>query len=453
MRLLPSVFILFFIICSHAQAQEPVISNCKGQILGLGWDAYIRVERDLTQCQGYYPNDYVYQVWSPVPDFDRPRITTYRVRYACPLGFGGTFPDCSDPNAPVPECPENQVRFSVDDQAAFCGSGSCNELVDVIIGSNAAGNCLDMRQQLTIDETCGDQSLVCWTTTDDTVLPSITSLDTPITSNTGGLLESLPDVITDTDVQIIDDGATTITNTETTVETLDGDTVTEKTTTTTNNITGESTTYITTKTTNENGDVSVNGFKKTEQNTGEDGPDRLSSGGDSCIVPPSCSGDAIDCGTQKQVWLNRCATNESISDILSCSTSFECDGDPIACAARKLQNDNYCTIAQYSGQTAESVFSSAGLTSIDDMDSGSALSGVTEDIGGDVTSLIYGIQHAGGNVTAGCPAPIIVSFGPLGNFEMSYVGVCGLAEITRPILLFFSVFYSMFGLVQVLRGH
>jgi hypothetical protein len=442
MRLLLFFFIIF---SSVAHSQNPITV-----VITAVPDRYTAAQyaNSLAAYRAQFPSEFVWDAK------DGTFWYAYRTRSACPPDYpNGVIPSCTlapeDPYA----CPENQARFSVDNQASFCGSGSCSELVDVIIGSNADGSCVDTRNNFPIGGTCGDNSLVCWTTTDDTILPLVTSLDTPITSNTGGLLQPPPDVITDNDVQIIDDGATTITNTETTVEAPNGDTVTEKTTTTTNNTTGQSTTQITTKTTNENGDVTISGFTKSEENTGEEGPDRLSSGGDSCTVPPSCSGDAIDCGTQKQVWLNRCAADESIGDILSCSSSFECDGDPIACAARKLQNDNYCTIAQYSGQTAESVFSTAGLTSIDDMDSGSALSGVTQDIGGDVSGLVSSISSAGDNVNAACPAPIVVSFGHLGNFEVSYIGVCGLAEITRPILLFFSVFYSMFGLVQVLRGN
>jgi hypothetical protein len=118
----------------------------------------------------------------------------------------------------------------------------------------------------------------------------------------------------------------------------------------------------------------------------------------------------------------------------------------------KIQNDNYCSVAQYDGQTADSVFQGEGLSALDDLEAGSAFDGVTEDIGGDVSGFVSSIGTAGNNVNANCPAPTVVSFGRLGDFEMSYVGVCGLAEVTRPIVIFFAIFYSMSGLVQVLRG-
>jgi hypothetical protein len=358
------------------------------------------------------------------------------------------------PDEPAPDpyaCSENLVRFSVDNQQSFCApaSSSCNELVNIVIGSGANGSCIDTRNNFPIGGTCGDNSLVCWTTTDTTILPPITTLDTPVLSNTEGLLSPPPDV--DTDVQVIDDGVTTITNTETTTTNNNGDTVTEKTTTTTNNSTGATTTTTSQITTNENGDISINGASK--ETTGEDPAERSSSGGDSCIVPPSCSGDAIDCATQKQVWLLRCEGESTAGDPLSCSSTYECDGDPIFCALAKVQNENYCSLEQYAGQTAVGVYEAEGLTTVDSMSAGSAFDGVTEDIGADVSGFVSSISSAGNNVTSSCPSPIVVSFGRLGNFEVSYIGVCGLAEITRPILIFFAIFYSMFGLVQVLRGN
>jgi hypothetical protein len=371
---------------------------------------------------------------------------------------GGTSWQCqatTDSNDVPPvdpyACSANLIRFSVDNQPSFCGpsASSCNDLLDLVIGSGADGSCTDTRNNTPPGGTCGDNSIVCWITSDSTVLPTITSFDNPVTSTSTGLLSPPPEVVTD--VQVVNDGTNTITNTETTTTDKDGSTVTEKTTNTTNNTTGASTTTTNQITTNSNGDVSVSGT--TKDTTGEESSERTSSGGDSCTVPPSCSGDAINCGIQKQVWLNRCEGESTSGDPLACSAPYECDGDPIFCALAKVQNENYCSLEQYANQTAEGVFESEGLTSIDTMAAGSAFDGVTEDIGSDVSGFVSSISSAGNNVTSACPSPIVVSFGKLGNFEVSYIGVCGLAEITRPILIFFAIFYSMFGLVQVLRGN
>jgi hypothetical protein len=429
------------------------------------FSSYSYSEQDYTAIPSTHPdlsNSYAYSQYPPYHPTQSGHAIV-RIN-ACNASKGGQF--CFWDNSrvwysnelvadlPPPDpyaCPENQIRFSVDGQDSFCGSASssCDALVDVVIGSGANGSCTDTRNNFPIGGTCGDNSLVCWTSTDTTVLPPITGLDTPVTSTSGGLLSPPPEI--DTDVQVIDDGVTTITNTETTTINNNGDTVTEKTTTTTNNSTGASTTTTTQKTTNENGDITINGA--TKETTGEDQAERSSSGGDSCIVPPSCSGDAIDCATQKQVWLLRCDGESSSSDPLSCSSTYECDGDPIFCAFNKVQNENYCSLEQYAGQTAVGVYEAEGLTTVDSMSAGSAFDGVTEDIGSDVSGFVSSISSAGNNVTSSCPSPIVVSFGKLGNFEVSYIGVCGLAEITRPILIFFAIFYSMFGLVQVLRGN
>jgi hypothetical protein len=38
---------------------------------------------------------------------------------------------------------------------------------------------------------------------------------------------------------------------------------------------------------------------------------RTSTGGDDCVTPPTCSGDAVDCGVLKQSWLGRCKVDRS----------------------------------------------------------------------------------------------------------------------------------------------
>ena len=264
-----------------------------------------------------------------------------------------------------------------------------------------------------------------------------------------------------------DPDVTTTSSPPTTTTSSDGSetTTTEQTTTTNNN---DNTTTITTKETtvnNNTGETSVTNTSTTVNNgTGEvsetqtesdsEDTESTASGGATCNAAPVCDGDAIQCATLKQVWLSRCQSDEEISSINNCSGSFTCEGDAIQCARAKLENENYCSLQQYEDLTSQSVFSDSGLSEIGDYSTGSAWSetGATESIDTEVTSFVSDITSAGGNNSAQCPSPTEVSLGSLGAISFSYEGICGLAELTRPLLILLATFFALRGLVQTLRG-
>lgn len=263
-----------------------------------------------------------------------------------------------------------------------------------------------------------------------------------------------PDVTTTTSpptTTTSDDGSTT-TTTEQSSTTNNNDNTTTITTkeTTTNNTTGE-TTVTNTSTTVNNGTGEVS---ETQTESDSEDDQSTASGGQSCNAAPVCDGDAIQCAILKQSWLSRCNSEDDISSITSCSGVFTCEGDAIQCARAKLENENYCSLQQYDDLTTESVFSDSGLSSIDSLDNGSAWSssGATDSIDTEVGSFVSDITSAGGNNTAQCPSATVVNLGGLGEISFSYIGICGLAEMTRPLLILLATFFSLSGLVQTLRG-
>lgn len=245
--------------------------------------------------------------------------------------------------------------------------------------------------------------------------------------------------------------STTTTSTTTSSSGAQSSTVTRQTQTTYGN--GVTTTNTSITNTDDQGVQTVVGTS-TSTEPPEDGEQSSVSGGGSCSSPPSCDGDAVQCAILIQQFHDRCNTDKTATAPLDCSASFQCDGDAIQCAMLKIEHDEYCSIQQYKDITADSVFQDADLSSVDNLEAGSSWTDDnTDEIDTEINSFVSDITSAGGDNTAQCPDGTSVSFGQLGDVEVSYTGICGLAEVTRPLLILLATFYSLYGLVQVLRGN
>jgi hypothetical protein len=255
------------------------------------------------------------------------------------------------PDEPPPDpyaCAENLRRITFDANPSFCSSANtCDEIIDYALGNDYQnGSCTDSRN-ISETATCGDQSILCWTSDDQTNPPVVTTMDGPPTSNPNS--EGVPTVtLVESNTDDPDVTYDTITKT---VEQPDGSTVTEKTTTETNNLTGETSTSSNSVTTTPDGEMSVSVAPSTTSN--EDQTEASASGGDSCAVAPSCSGDPVNCLTAKQVWLNRCDGPDVSGSASSCDGSFSCDADALTCVALKFENDQFCEAQDFADTLSE----------------------------------------------------------------------------------------------------
>jgi hypothetical protein len=255
------------------------------------------------------------------------------------------------PDEPPPDpyaCAENLRRITFDSNPSFCSSAnSCSDIIDYALAYDYQnGRCTDSRN-ISENSTCGDQSILCWTSDDQTNTPVVTTMDGPPTSNTNP--EGVP---TTTLVESnTDDPDVTYDTITKTVEQPDGSTVTETTTTETNNLTGETSTSSNSVTTTPDGEMSVSVAPSTTSN--EDQTEASASGGDSCAVAPSCSGDPVNCLTAKQVWLNRCDGPDVSGSASSCDGSFSCDADALTCVALKFENDQFCEAQDFADTLSE----------------------------------------------------------------------------------------------------
>jgi len=132
-------------------------------------------------------------------------------------------------------------------------------------------------------------------------------------------------------------GATTVRETVTTTN-PDGSTVVDaKTTTTTPNASGNGSGTTTTRSvtrTAADGTVTTEteGSSSTTDTDDTEASKNLASGGDSCAAPPSCNGDAIQCGILLQVWRDNCVFSK-LSGGDSCDAPPVCDTSQVGCAA------------------------------------------------------------------------------------------------------------------------
>lgn len=222
-------------------------------------------------------------------------------------------------------------------------------------------------------------------------------------------------------------------------------------TTTTNNQTGESTS---TETISSGPNVGGNGGGGTGDGTGEPSDNSGSAAG-TCATAPTCAGDPIQCAQLLQQYYIMCYSDDELAggSLTNCDTEISCEGDPIQCERARLERENYCSLAQYQGETVEGFYESEGLASVDDIQQGGVWdSSNTEDVGGQIENLLDGVAQADTGTTAACPAPHSISLGFLGSFEIPYTAICDFASMLRPLLLLFATFLSSRNVFNALRG-
>jgi hypothetical protein len=268
---------------------------------------------------------------------------------------GGSSWQCeatTDSNDLPPEdpyaCSANLRRITFDSNDSFCSSANtCSEIINYALAHDYQnGSCTDSRN-ISETATCGDNSILCWTSEDQTNPPVVTTMDGAPTSNPN------PEAVPTTTLvsSNTDDPDVTHDTVSKSVQNPDGSTTTENTTTSTNNVTGETSTSSNSVTTTPDGEMSVSVGPSTTSN--EDQTEASASGGDSCAVAPSCSGDPVNCLTAKQVWLNRCDVPDVSGSASSCDGSFSCDADALTCVALKFENDQFCEAQDFADTLSE----------------------------------------------------------------------------------------------------
>lgn len=74
-----------------------------------------------------------------------------------------------------------------------------------------------------------------------------------------------------------------------------------------------------------------------------DEKDNQASGGGDCNAPPSCTGDAIACNTNWQIWRMRCGTGGAVTgDVTNCAAAYTCNADPVQCAQLAVMRVQAC---------------------------------------------------------------------------------------------------------------
>jgi hypothetical protein len=380
-------------------------------------------------------------------------VTVYY--YYCPTGYVGTYPSCSAPPEDPYACSENFRRITFDNNPSFCGSAnSCSDIIDYALAYDYLnGFCTDSRNT-SETATCGDQSILCWTSDDQSNPPVVTSMDVGPSSNPNSV--GVPTVtLVESNTDDPDVTYDTVTKT---VEQPDGSTVTERTTTETNNLTGQTSTSSNSVTTTSVGDMSVSIGPSSTSN--EDQTEANASGGDSCSVPPSCSGDPVGCLNAKQSWLNRCQNLAEVSgDPASCSSSFQCDGDAVQCASLQFNRTQYCDDVAAANEFDQNSLHDSFTDGLSDLqnqlgsdpvgDDGilDAVTNSTEtiDIADSLNlSTIFNPTSASGS----CPAPYSMNLlGQSVSFE--YNMFCDVLTSINPFVL---MLFSFFGARILYRG-
>lgn len=88
-----------------------------------------------------------------------------------------------------------------------------------------------------------------------------------------------------------------------------------------------------------------------------DEKDNQAGGGGDCNAPPTCTGDAIACNTNWQIWRMRCGTGGAVTgDVTNCAAAYTCNADPVQCAQLAVMRVEACKAGQGDGDgTGEGV--------------------------------------------------------------------------------------------------
>lgn len=100
----------------------------------------------------------------------------------------------------------------------------------------------------------------------------------------------------------------------------------------------------------DNADTAPNDPTNGDDKQDGDEKDNQASGGGDCGAPPSCTGDAIACNTNWQVWRLRCTGSGTVTgDPTNCGAGYSCSGDTIQCAQVALLRVQACKGSEGSG--------------------------------------------------------------------------------------------------------
>ncbi|MCC8468818.1 hypothetical protein [Xanthomonas phaseoli] len=107
----------------------------------------------------------------------------------------------------------------------------------------------------------------------------------------------------------------------------------------------------------DNSDVAPDDPENGKDDKDGDEKDNQASGGGTCGAPPSCSGDAIACNTNWQIWRLRCqgtATGSVTGDVTNCSAGVNVTSpDPLANANIILQRKIACKTGDSNGNQGD----------------------------------------------------------------------------------------------------
>ena len=241
------------------------------------------------------------------------------------------------------QCSSGEHLASINGGQQFCTSLDCGGMGGAIASTFGADSlCVDSSFDDDLPDGCPEGSAVCVFVDDSNDTngfeptgengsnsnPDPNSLPDPNSPNSP---DPTPDTNENTTTTTETEGDNTVT-TETTTTTNNNITTITDHVTSTNNVTGVTTTTTTTTTTdNETGETTTTVTGTSDDGNGEDEDGDSASGGRTCDVAPSCSGDAIECATLYQQWETRCAI-QSLEEELSggdCDPATETCGDSI----------------------------------------------------------------------------------------------------------------------------
>ncbi|MCC5067068.1 hypothetical protein LLE67_04315 [Xanthomonas campestris] len=181
-----------------------------------------------------------------------------------------------------------------------------------------------------------------------------------------------------------------------------------------------------------------------------DEKDNKASGGGECGSPPSCSGDAIACNTNWQVWKLRCTSASVTGSPENCGTAYSCTGDSAQCTQIALLRKTACSNALQGNLDSDGdgfgVGDSANLKGIKD-----AITGAGKDLQGVEVPWMDGFldqkEWSSGLGTGTCPAPIartVTIAGYAGNVEFSFQPLCDFASLLYAVVVTLSAVSSAF---------
>ncbi|WP_186810789.1 virulence factor TspB C-terminal domain-related protein [Xanthomonas arboricola] len=180
-----------------------------------------------------------------------------------------------------------------------------------------------------------------------------------------------------------------------------------------------------------------------------DEKDNKAGGGGDCNSPPSCSGDAIACNTNWQIWKLRCTSSSVTGSPENCSAAYSCTGDSAQCAQIALLRKTACSNALQGNIDSDGdgfgVGDSANLKAIKD-----AITGNGKDLEASQVPWIDGVvdekQWSSGLGGGSCPAPIsrtVTISGYSGNVEFSFQPLCDFAGLLYAVVVTLSAVTSV----------